>query len=86
MVVQLRLSPLAQVELWLSLLVVEMEIILRSLLVVLRCPLISEGGLGRHIGGDITFIHHIISFKRPKSFPIWFSPLSFLGFVCTATW
>ena len=21
-----------------------------------------------------------------KSIPIWFSPLSFLGFVCTATW
>ena len=44
-VAQLMMSPLAEMELGLPLLAVE----------------ISERGLGRQIGGDITIILHIIS-------------------------
>ena len=51
MVVQLMMSPLAEVELGFPLLAVEMEMVVRYLLDMLRRPLISERGLGRQIGG-----------------------------------
>ena len=44
-------SPLAEMELGLPLLAVEMEMMDRSLLDMLRRPLLSKRGLGRQIGG-----------------------------------
>ena len=50
-VVQLMMSPLAEMELGLPLLAVEMEMMVLSLLDMLRRPFLSERGLGRQIGG-----------------------------------